>query len=107
MAPRPSSVTISYRPSCCIVSIAQVVRNRRAAGAEDLHGAGGVEQSTDNQDDDVAAEDQDGVWPANNMRNREHEEHRAQQQLVGNGVKVLAQGGLLFQHTSQQAVQPV
>src|SRR5260221_4926776 len=74
---------------------------------EDFHGAGGVKQSADDQDDDVAAENQDGVRPANNVGDGEHEKHGAEQQLVGDRIKVLSQRGFLLQYARQQAVKPV
>src|SRR4029077_4168343 len=76
-------------------------------GPEGFYGAGGVEQRTHDQDDDVAAEDHDGDGPANDVRDGEHQKHGAQQELVSNGIKVLAERGFLLQQARQQAVQEV
>src|SRR5438128_2459187 len=39
------------------------------------------------------------------MQNRKHQEHGAQQKLVGDGIEVLAQRGLLFQSAREQAIE--
>ena len=37
----------------------------------------------------------------------EHEKHRAHQELVGDGVEILAEDGLLMQGAGEQAVESV
>ena len=41
------------------------------------------------------------------MQNRKHQEHGAQQKLVGDGIEVLAQRGLLFQSAREQAIEAI
>ncbi len=77
------------------------------AGPENLHGPGDVEQSADDHDDGIAAEDQNRDPPFDLSHRREHQEHGAEQQLVGNRIQVLAERGLLLHQAGQQAVQPV
>src|SRR5262245_31043136 len=77
------------------------------AGLKDFHGAAGIEQAADDHDDDVAAENQDGHSQGDLVSGKEHQEHGAEQKLVGNGVQILAECGLLFHQAGQQSVQAV
>ncbi len=51
----------------------------------------------------------DGVFPGNQgaLLNGEHEKHGAHEQLVGDGIKVLAENGLLMQGAGEEAVEAV
>src|ERR1051326_4520011 len=66
-----------------------------------------VEQRANDQNNDVAAEDQDRYRPADDVRNREHQKHGAQEQLVGDRVQILAQRCFLLQYAGQEAVQSI
>src|SRR5882724_9336411 len=77
------------------------------AGLKNFHAARGVEQRTNDQNNDVAAEDQHRDPPGNFVRRGEHQKHSAQQELVGDGIKILPYNGLLFHQARQQAIQAV
>src|ERR1041385_6562136 len=79
----------------------------KPAWPEDLHDSCRVEQRANDQNNDVAAEDQDRYRPADDVRNREHQKHRAQEQLVGDRVQILAQRCFLLQYAGQEAVQSI
>ena len=77
------------------------------AGAEVAQGAGGEEQGGDEQDAEVAAEDQHGDVARNQVHVGEDEEERAEQELVGDGVEILAEAGVLGEPAGEQAVECV
>src|SRR5271157_4005997 len=60
-------------------------------------------------DGDVAAENHDGVFPLNQIAllDREHQKHGAHQQLVGDGVEILAENRLLMEPAREQAIQAI
>src|ERR1700733_13540869 len=64
------------------------------------HGAGG-------ENGNIAAENQHRELPLNLVQNGEHQEHGAQQELVGNGIEILAQQSLLVKRSGQQSIQTV
>ena len=76
-------------------------------GAEVAQGAGGEEQRGDEQDAEVAAEDEHRDIARHQVHVGEHEEEGAEEQLVGNGVEVLAEGGALGEPSGEQAVEAV
>src|SRR5208337_2431741 len=53
------------------------------------------------------AEDHDRIFPGNHPFDREHKKHGAHQQLIGDGVEILAEQRLLMQPAGQQAVESV
>ena len=63
--------------------------------------------AADQQDGDIAAEHHHRVLPGNHAFDREHEKHGAHQQLVGDGVEILAEQRLLMQRAGEQAVEAV
>ena len=79
------------------------------AGAKIAQSGNHEEHSADQKDGDVAAENDDGVFPGDEgaLFNREHEEHGAHQQFVGDGVEVLSENGLLMQGAGEEAVEAV
>ena len=77
------------------------------AGAEVAQGASGEEQGGDEQDAEVAAEDEDRDVTRHEVHVGEHEEERAEQQLVGDGVQILAEGGALREPSGEEAIEAV
>src|ERR1035441_6649792 len=70
-------------------------------------GAGGKEQGGDEQDSKVAAEDQHGDIARHQVHVGEDEKQRAEQELVGDGVEILAEASALGEPSSEQAVEAV
>ena len=85
----------------------QGVELAEQAGAEVAQGAGGEEQGGDEQDAEVAAEDQHGDVARDQAHVGEDQEEGAEQELVGDGVEVLAEGGALGEPAGEQAVEAV
>jgi len=55
---------------------------------------------------DIAAEHHHPCsFPGNHAFDREHEKHGAHQQLVGDGIEILAEQRLLMQRAGEQAVE--
>ena len=77
------------------------------AGAKVAHAHRRVQHDAGGDDDQVAAEDDDGVLPGNLLHERQHEKQRAEQQLVGNGIEILAKHRLLIQHARQQPIESI
>src|ERR1700683_2898837 len=77
------------------------------AGTEIAQPGDGKEYGAGSKNGNVAAEDQHCELPLNLVQDREHQKHRAQQKLVGNGIEILAQQGLLVQSPGQQSVKAV
>src|SRR5580658_29772 len=77
------------------------------AGTEVAQSGNGEQDRAGGKNGNVAAEDHDGELPGNLVQDRQHEEHRAQQKLVGDGIKVLTEKSLLMQRAGQQAIQAV
>lgn len=87
--------------------LSQGVAFAKNAGTKITQACDCIEHSANQQDADVAAEDQDREFPGNEVDHGEHEKDCAQQHLVGNGVQVLAEQGLLMQAARKQAVESV
>ena len=85
----------------------QGVQLAQQAGAEVAQGAGGKEQGGDEQDSKVAAEDQHGDIARHQVHVGEDEKQRAEQELVGDGVEILAEASALGEPSSEQAVEAV
>src|SRR5947209_19949262 len=66
-----------------------------------------VQQRAHHQDDDVPAEYRYGQPPRYAVRERQHQEQRAQQQLVRYGIEVLPQQRPLVEPPRQQPIPPV
>ena len=65
------------------------------------------EQGGDEQDAEVPAEDQDSHVARNEADVGEDQEERAEQELVGDGVEIEAESGLLAEPAGEQAVEAV
>ena len=76
-------------------------------GAEVAEGAGGEEQGGDEQDSEVAAEDEDGDITRDQAHVGEDQEEGAEEELVGDGVEILAEDGALGERASEEAVEAV
>jgi len=83
------------------------VRLAKNTGAKIAESRDGVQHAADKQDADVAAKDQHRVLPRNQVHYRQHEKYGAEQQLVSDGVEILAEQCLLMEATSKQSVKPV
>src|SRR4029077_8607889 len=77
------------------------------AGPEITESSDGIQHGAGGKNGNVAAEDQHSKLPRNLVQNREHREHRAQQELVFDGIEILAEQSLLVQLAGQQAIQAV
>ena len=77
------------------------------AGAEIAHPKAYVEERRDNEDTQVAAKYQDGHAAGYELLMHEHQEQGAEQELVGYGIEVLADLGLLLEQAGGQAIQTV
>src|SRR5208282_387051 len=77
------------------------------AGAKIAQAGNHEQHAADQQDGDVAAEHHDRIFPGNHPFDREHKKHSTHQQLVGDGVEILAEQGLLMQGAGQQAIEAV
>jgi hypothetical protein len=67
----------------------------------------GVEDRRHQQDADISSEDQNRHTDGHQPFVQEHEEQGAEQEFVGDGVKILSQDGTLFEPPGQQAVERV
>jgi len=63
--------------------------------------------AADQQDGDIAAEHHHRVLPGNHAFDRGARETGAHQQLVGDGIEILAEQRLLMQRAGEQAVEAV
>src|SRR5262249_33921464 len=77
------------------------------ARAENLHGASDVKQRANDHDERVTAKNQYRYTPIDFVHGRENDKHGAQQQLVSDGIEILAERGPLLKQTGKQAVQTV
>lgn len=77
------------------------------AGAEVAQSVGGVEQGGDKKDAEVAAEDEHSDVAGNESDVGEDEEEGAEEELVGYGVEILTEGGLLLEQASEEAVESI
>ncbi len=77
------------------------------AGAEITQAGNGIEHGAGAQNGDVATEHQHRVLPGNLVQDGKHHEHGAEQELVGNGIEILAEHGLLLQGPSKQSIETV
>ena len=77
------------------------------AGVEVAEGVGGEEQRGDEQDAEVAAEDEHGDVTRHESDVGEDEEESAEEELVGDGIEIEAEGGALGEPAGEQAVECV
>ena len=77
------------------------------AGTKIAQPGDGKEHGAGSQDGNVAAENQHRELPLNLVQDREHQEHRAQQEFVGDRIEILAEQGLLVEGSGEQAVEAV
>src|SRR6185437_653517 len=77
------------------------------AGPEIAQAGGGIEDRTHHQDRNIAPEHHDRELPGNAVQQGKHQEHGAHQHLVGHGVEILAQPGLLVETPGQLAVKKI
>jgi hypothetical protein len=77
------------------------------AGPEITHAEADVEERGDDQNAQVAAKDQDGDPPGHQPLVHENQKKGAEQELVGDGIEVLADLGLLLKEPRGQAIEPV
>lgn len=77
------------------------------AGTEVAESGDGEQNGAGGEDRDVAAENDNRVFPRNFVKDGEDQENRAQQELVGNGIEVLSKQGLLMQPAGEQPVKTI
>src|ERR1700685_687531 len=77
------------------------------AGAQIAQSGDGKQHGTGGQDGNIAAEHQHRKLPRNLVQDRQHQKHGAQQELVRDGVEILAEQSLLVQFAGQQTVEAV
>src|ERR1700685_139371 len=77
------------------------------AGAKIAQSGDGKEHGAGGEDGNVAAENQHRKLPLNLVQDREHQEHGAQQELVGDRIEILAEQGLLVEGSGEQAAEAV
>src|SRR5271155_2480933 len=77
------------------------------AGTEIAQSGDGVEHGAGGKNGNVATENDHGEFPGNFMQDRQHQKHGAEQKLVGDGIEVLSQHGLLLESAGKQAVEPI
>jgi hypothetical protein len=75
--------------------------------AEIAHAQADVEEGRDDENTQIAAEHQDGDAAGYELLMHQHQEQGAEQELVGHGVEVLANLGLLLKQPSGEAIQAV
>src|SRR5580700_7479665 len=83
------------------------VRLAENAGAKIPQPGNREQHSTGGKNRGVPAEDQHGKLPGNLVQDGEHQKHRTQQKLVGDGIKVLTEERLLMQLAREQAVESI
>ena len=77
------------------------------AGAEIPHAETDVEQRGNDENAQVAAKHQDRDPPRHQALVHENQEEGAEQELVGHGIQVLADLGVLLEHSRRQAIEPI
>ncbi len=79
------------------------------AGAKIAQAGDHEKHAADEQNRDVAAEHEDGVFPGNEraLFDGENEKHGAHEELVGDGVKILAEQCLLMESAGEQAIEAI
>src|SRR5271156_4920114 len=77
------------------------------AGTKIAQAGNHEEHAADHQDGDIAAEDDDRICPGDHPLDGEHEKHGAHQQLVGDGIEILAEQRLLMQGAGEEAVEAI
>jgi hypothetical protein len=77
------------------------------AGAEIAHAETDVEQRGDDENAQVAAKNQDRDTPRHQLLMHEDQEQGAEQELVGHGIQVLADLGLLLEQARGQAIETI
>ena len=108
-----SQSTHAARSVCCSSTTATaricatVLALPNDAGLEVAPAGGRVEKSGNHQNAKIAPENHHGHAGGDQSHVSEYEEERAQKQLVGNRVKVLAQHGPLLQNPGQSSVERV
>jgi len=83
------------------------VRFAKDAGAKVAQSGDGVEHGAGEQDGNVTAKNQDSKFPRDLVQDRKHWKHRAEQEFIGDGIKVLSQHRLLPKSARQQAIESV
>ena len=77
------------------------------AGTEIAQAGDHEQHAADQQDRNVAAEHDDRIFPGNQLFDGEDEKHGTHQQLVGDGIEILAEERLLMQGASEEAIEAV
>jgi hypothetical protein len=77
------------------------------AGTEIAHAKTDVEQRGDDENAEVAAKNQDSDSPWHELLVHEHQEQGTKQKLVGHGIEVLTDLGLLLEQSGSQAIEAV
>ncbi len=77
------------------------------AWLEVLHADAGIEDGRNHNDAEIASEHKHRDAEGDEPFMMQHKEERAEQQLVGHGVKVLSEHSALLEQASEQAVEAV
>src|SRR5215471_3209183 len=67
-------------------NLRESIRFTKDAGAKIPQASDGKQYSAGRKNGDIAAENQDGIFPGNFVKDGEHKKQSAQEQLVGDGV---------------------
>lgn len=76
-------------------------------GAEITHAQTDVEKRSNDENAQVATKNQDRDAPWHQPLMHEHQEQGAEQELVGHGIEILADLGMLLEHSCGQAIEAV
>lgn len=77
------------------------------ARTEVAHAETDIEERGNDEDSQVAAKNQDGDPPRHQLLVHEDKEKGAEQKLVGHGIEVLADLGLLLEQSRGQAIEAI
>src|SRR5205085_11838871 len=88
-------------------NLSQRVRLAEDAGAEITQSCDGVEDTANQQNANIAAENKYGKFPGNLFDHRKDKKNRAEEHLVGNRIEILAEEGLLMEASGEQTVESV
>ena len=77
------------------------------AGTEVAHAQTDIEERGDDENAEVAAKNQDSDPPRHELLVHEDQEQGAEQKLVGHGIEVLTDLGLLLEQSGGQAIEAV
>src|SRR5262249_17812390 len=83
------------------------VRFAKDAGTKIAQAGNGKQNSAGSQNGNIAAENQDGIFPGNFVQNGQHKEQCAEEKLVRDGVEILAEQSLLMQPAGEEAVETI